>query len=60
MNFGEFLNGKAQQPLPPIFAEREAQLNRFHDYCHDLVLKILRYFAVGLKIDREQGGNDFL
>lgn len=60
MNFGEFHNGKAQQPLPLLLKEREAELNQFHDYCHDLMLKILGLFAIGLKIDETGGGSQFL
>lgn len=60
MNFGEFVNGKAQQSLPPTLAEREAELDQFHTYCHDLMLKILKLFAIGLKIDPAQGGSEFL
>jgi len=60
MNFGEFKDGKAQQPLPPLLQQHEAQLNQFHDYCHDLMLKILRLFAIGLKIDEAGGGSQFL
>ena len=60
MNFGEFKDGRAQQPLPPLLIERESEISQFHDYCHDLMLKILRLFAIGLKIDDNRGGSEFL
>jgi len=52
-NFGEFVDGKAQQPLPPLFEEHEAQLSRFSDLCYDLCLQLLRLFAIGLQIDAD-------
>lgn len=56
MNFGEFTNGKAQQPLPPSLASHEAELNHFGILCHELCIKLLRLFALGLKIDPNEGG----
>ena len=50
MNFGEFANGKAQQPLPPSLAPNEAELNSFGVLCHELCIKLLRFLAVGLKV----------
>ena len=50
MNFGEFANGKAQQPLPPSLAPHEAELNHFEVLCHELCIKLLRLFAHGLKV----------
>lgn len=50
MNFGEFTDGKAQQPLPPSLASHEAALNRFGVLCHELCIKLLRLFALGLKV----------
>ena len=50
MNFGEFANGKAQQPLPPSLASHEAELNHFGVLCHELCIKLLRLFAQGLKV----------
>ncbi|RFU34995.1 hypothetical protein B7463_g1398, partial [Scytalidium lignicola] len=56
INFGEFSNGKAQQPLPPTLKDHEGELNAFQDYCHNLCLKILTLFAIGLDVDPAQGG----
>jgi len=50
MNLGEFINGKAQQPLPLSLVAHEGELNKFHNYCHDLMLKILTLFAIGLEV----------
>ncbi|RDL39798.1 Clavaminate synthase-like protein [Venustampulla echinocandica] len=59
MNFGEFVEGKAQQPLPPCFRANESNLNQFQKYCHTMMLKLLKLFAIGLKIDEEAGGSDW-
>lgn len=50
MNFGEFSNGKAQQPLPSSLASHEAELNHFGVLCHELCINLLRLLAVGLKV----------
>lgn len=48
MNFGEFSNGKAQQPLPPSLASHKTELSNFQSLCHELSIKLLRLFAIGL------------
>jgi hypothetical protein len=50
MNFGDFVDGKAQQPLPPSLAPHESELDEFQQYCHKLCLKILTLFAIGLEV----------
>ena len=50
MNFGEFASGKAQQLLPPCLASHEAELNHFGVLCHELCVKLLRLFALGLQV----------
>ncbi|KAK5993455.1 hypothetical protein PT974_06886 [Cladobotryum mycophilum] len=50
-NFAEFINGKAQQPLPPTIAADEPQLYAFSNSCHTLCRKILHLLGVGLGID---------
>lgn len=50
MNFGEFTDGKAQQPLPPSLASHEAELYHFGVLCHELCIKLLRLFALGLRV----------
>ncbi|KAF6222139.1 hypothetical protein HO133_001225 [Letharia lupina] len=59
MNFGEFTDGKAQQPLPPSLASHEAELYHFGVLCHELCIKLLRLFALGLRIDPNHGGKDW-
>lgn len=50
MNLGEFVQGKAQQPLPPAFTDNEADLDAFQKYCHAMMMKILTLFAIGLQV----------
>ncbi len=59
MNLGEFVDGKAQQPLPQAFVDHEADLDRFQKYCHSMMLKILTIFAIGLEVDHSSGGPDW-
>lgn len=56
-NFGEFKDGKAQQPLPPAFIPHESDLDAFSDYCHNMCVKILRLFALGLQVSTVLGQN---
>ncbi|EWC48206.1 hypothetical protein DRE_02310 [Drechslerella stenobrocha 248] len=55
-NFGEFQDGKAQQPIPDALAAEESYLSGFYDSCHDLCVRLLQLFAMGLKIDESAGG----
>jgi isopenicillin N synthase-like dioxygenase len=50
MNLGGFLDGKAQQPLPPVLIDHEPELYAFQKYCHNLMNKILDLFAIGLEV----------
>jgi hypothetical protein len=50
MNFGEFVDGKPQQPLPEVLSSRLADLASFEGYCNKLMLKILTLFAIGLDV----------
>ena len=50
MNLGGFLDGKAQQPLPPAFVDHEAELYAFQKDCQSLMNKILDLFAIGLEV----------
>ncbi|KAG9228668.1 oxidoreductase-like protein [Amylocarpus encephaloides] len=60
MNFGEFRGGKVQQPLTTSLKDHEADLSSFHNYCHNMMLKILKLFSIGLKIDEKAGGSDWI
>nr|XP_036579291.1 2og-fe oxygenase [Colletotrichum truncatum]KAF6786777.1 2og-fe oxygenase [Colletotrichum truncatum] len=50
-NFGEFKDGKAQQPLPPTIQSDEPFLNSFRDQCHALCLELLNLLGIGLEVD---------
>lgn len=50
-NFGEFSDGKAQQTLPASLAPNEAQISHFIDACHNLCLKLLTLFGLGLHVN---------
>jgi isopenicillin N synthase-like dioxygenase len=47
-NFGEFSNGKAQQPLTPFLASHESEISDFFETCRALCLKLLTLFGLGL------------
>lgn len=50
INFGEFVDGKAQQPLAKSLVAHESELSGFADRCHDLCIRLLQLFAIGLKV----------
>ena len=50
MNFGEFQNGKAQQPLPQSLAAHEAEIAHFADLCTRTCNRILKLLALGLEV----------
>ncbi|KAA8652565.1 hypothetical protein EYZ11_002373 [Aspergillus tanneri] len=49
-NFGEFENGRAQQPLPPSLAPHETEIGHFADLCNKTCSRILKLLALGLGI----------
>jgi isopenicillin N synthase-like dioxygenase len=55
----EFIDGKAQQPLPEPLKSHEAEVDAFTTKCHKLCLRILELFAVGFAIDESDGGKDW-
>ncbi|KAF3908388.1 hypothetical protein ABW21_db0200058 [Orbilia brochopaga] len=59
LNFGEFADGKAQQPMPDALAADESYLSGFFDSCHNLCVRLLQLFAMGLNIDEDAGGKDW-
>jgi len=59
LNIADFCNGHAQQPLPHSLATHEADLSTFFTYCHELCLKVLKLFAIGLAIPASAGGSTF-
>lgn len=50
-NFGEFIDGKAQQPLPEAIKPLEEDISNFRDSCHRLSLKLLTLLGIGLGLD---------
>ncbi|OCK93267.1 Clavaminate synthase-like protein [Cenococcum geophilum 1.58] len=58
-NIGEFLNGKANQPLPAPLAAEESRMARFADQCHALCDKILQLFGAALEIPSSEGGAEW-
>ncbi|PYH78765.1 oxidoreductase [Aspergillus uvarum CBS 121591] len=52
-NFGEFINHKAQQPLPPALAPHEAEIAHFADLCQKTCARVLTLLALGLGIPKD-------
>lgn len=50
-NFGEFVDGKAQQPIPDTIAQYEGQVGAFRDLCYQMCLKINTLLGIGLQVD---------
>ncbi|KAM7198077.1 hypothetical protein V8F20_006322 [Naviculisporaceae sp. PSN 640] len=50
-NFGEFIDGKAQQPIPASISQHESQISAFRDLCHDVCLKINTLLGIGLEVN---------
>lgn len=52
MNFGDFKDGKAQQPLPPSLAPHEGEINEFAKLCNKTCNRILTLLALGLEVSK--------
>lgn len=50
MNFGEFKDGKAQQPIPPALVPYEGELYNFSELCNKTCSRILKLMALGLEV----------
>ncbi|KAJ9407150.1 hypothetical protein DTO045G8_4999 [Paecilomyces variotii] len=50
MNFGEFKDGKAQQPIPSSLVPHERELCHFAELCNKTCSRILKLMALGLEI----------
>jgi isopenicillin N synthase-like dioxygenase len=50
MNFGDFKDSKAQQPLPPSLKPHESEINDFADLCNKTCTRILNLLALGLEV----------
>ncbi|CAL5870702.1 uncharacterized protein PFLUO_LOCUS4942 [Penicillium psychrofluorescens] len=53
MNFGDFKDGKAQQPLPPSLVPHEAEINGFAALCNKTCNRILNLLALGLEMQED-------
>jgi isopenicillin N synthase-like dioxygenase len=51
-NFGQFIDGKAQQPIPSDIVPYEAQINAFQEHCYEMCLKINALLGIGLDVCR--------
>lgn len=49
-NFGEFVDGKAQQPVPAALAPHEGEVSDIFDKCRGLAVRILYLLGVGLEV----------
>ncbi|KAL7271157.1 hypothetical protein RUND412_006107 [Rhizina undulata] len=57
LNIGEFTNNSSG--LPSALLPHESFILRFQSLCHALSLKLLRLFAIALKIDESAGGAEY-
>ncbi|KAI5304170.1 hypothetical protein KEM55_000186 [Ascosphaera atra] len=48
MNFGEFKDGKPQQPVPDTLIPHESQIAKYHELCRTTCARILEILALGL------------
>ncbi|KAJ5101804.1 hypothetical protein NUU61_004026 [Penicillium alfredii] len=53
MNFGDFKDGKAQQPLPPSLAPHETEIHDFAALCNKTCTRILNLLALGLEMPED-------
>ncbi|KAJ5719421.1 hypothetical protein N7493_007876 [Penicillium malachiteum] len=53
MNFGDFKDGKAQQPLPASLAPHESEINDFAQLCNKTCTRILNLLALGLEMPED-------
>ncbi|KAI8141955.1 hypothetical protein BJV82DRAFT_560152 [Fennellomyces sp. T-0311] len=58
-NFGPFINGKYDYPLPSAFTKSKDELEQFSRACHAQIVQILEAFAIALKIPEEEGGREW-
>jgi isopenicillin N synthase-like dioxygenase len=50
MNFGDFKDGKAQQPLPASLAPHESEIYDFAQLCNKTCKRILALLSLGLEV----------
>lgn len=49
-NFGEFVDGRAQQSVPAALADDEPRLAAFYDHCFGLCLTLNDLLGIGLEV----------
>lgn len=52
MNFGDFKDGKAQQPLPASLAPHESEIHGFAKLCNKTCNRILTLLSLGLEVSQ--------
>ncbi|KAI5924366.1 2OG-Fe(II) oxygenase superfamily protein [Camillea tinctor] len=50
-NFGDFVNGKATQPIPRSIEPHQAEIAAFGEACHTLCRRLMLLFGIGLSAD---------
>ena len=50
LNFGEFKDGKLQQPLPPALEPHEGDIQHFTNLCNKTAARVMRLLALGLEV----------
>jgi isopenicillin N synthase-like dioxygenase len=50
MNFGDFKDGKAQQPLPASLAPHESEIHGFAELCNKTCTRVLTLLSLGLEV----------
>ncbi|KAI9497690.1 hypothetical protein BDB00DRAFT_803633 [Zychaea mexicana] len=58
-NFGPFVNGEYNYPLPEVFEESKSEIESFSRACHGTITHILEAFAIALQIPEEEGGREY-
>ncbi|EPS32502.1 hypothetical protein PDE_07462 [Penicillium oxalicum 114-2] len=53
MNFGDFKNGKAQQPLPTSLTPHESEIADFAQLCNKTCKRILNLLSLGLEMPED-------
>ena len=57
LNFGDFKDGKAQQPLPPSLTQHESEISGFANLCNKTCNRILNLLALGLEVHTQTKPN---
>jgi isopenicillin N synthase-like dioxygenase len=59
MNFGDFKDGKAQQPLPASLAPHESEIHSFAQLCNKTCKRILTLLSLGLEVSHQTTLNPY-